>query len=558
MKKMLIPLLMLASLLGLSSRLPAQDTTKPLIVLTFSGYDELIKDLEYLGQLSNKPDLAKTLEGVLGFFTQGQGLAGLDKTRPWGAIVATDGTSFPKAVFLPVSDVEKLMASLVAFIGVPQDAGDGIWQVEVQANQMPLFLKAEDGWVRIGQQPEDIKALPKDPAPLLGGLEKQYDIALRALMRNIPEELKQLGIGYLQKGVNDSLQPMENEEDEAFQQRKKLAQGQVDAMVQSFNELEHFTIGLSIDRPAKKTYIDFSMVAAAGSKMAGQLAQIKDLKSQYNGFFQPNGMLSFSTASKFEAEDAQQGRQQLETARAQITKELEKSTEFPNEEAKAAVISLIGDLFDLANGMLDSGKTDLAVSISGSGPFTLVAGGHVGNGANLPQLVEKIANIARIEELLVSHEKDVATVDDVSFHKISLKAPTGEGAEKMARLLGPGDVQLIVGTGKDRLYLGAGADALKAVQAAIEQSKTAIDTPVMPMHMSISLAAVLKAAAYVDDANAGLALLGGMLEQTGNDKVRLTYQMAENGVTMRLEAQEGVIQVLGTLGAQRQGKDAGF
>jgi hypothetical protein len=389
-------------------------------------------------------------------------------------------------------------------------------------------------------------------------LEKQYDIAIRALMRNVPEELKQLGIGYMQKGLNDSLQPMENEDDETFQQRKKLAQQQVDALVQQVNDLEHFTIGWSIDRPGKKTYLDFSMTAAPGSKMATQLAQIKDLKSQYNGFFQPGGMLAFSTVSKFEPEEAAQGRQQLETARAQITKELEKSTEFPSEEAKAAVTSLVGDLFDLANGVLDSGKTDLAASISGNGPYTLVAGGHVGEGANLPQLVDKIVNIAKAEEALVSHEKDVAKVDDVSFHKITIKAPSGDEAEKLARLLGPGDIPLIVGIGKDRLYFAAGADGLKAVQAAMEQSKTAVDAPVMPMHLSISLAAVLKAAAYLDDANAGLALLGGMLEQSGNDKVRLTYQPTENGVTARLEAQEGVIQVLGTLGAQRQGRDAGL
>jgi hypothetical protein len=72
------------------------------------------------------------------------------------------------------------------------------------------------------------------------------------------------------------------------------------------------------------------------------------------------------------------------------------------------------------------------------------------------------------------------------------------------------------------------------------------------------MAAVMKAAAYVDDTNPALALLGGMLEQSGNDKVQLTYQPTENGITARLEAQEGVIQVFGTLGANRQGNNPGF
>ncbi len=556
-KKTLLSMLVLASLLGLSNRLPAQEP-KPLVVVTFSGYDELMKDLEYVGQLSGKPEMAKTVEGLLGFFTQGQGLNGLDKTRPWGAIVATDGASFPKAVFLPVIDIEKLMASLVAFVGVPQDAGEGIWQIEVQANQMPLFVKAEGGWARIAQQPEDIKLLPKDPSALLGGLEKQYDIAVRTLMKNIPEELKQMGIGFIQQGIEGSLQPMENEDDESFQQRKKLAQAQVDAMIAQFNDLEHFTIGWNIDRPGKKTYFDFSTTAIPGSKTAQQLAQIKDLQSQYHGFFDPKAMIAMGTVSKFTPEDAEQGRQQLEAARAQLTRELEKSEEFPTPEAKAAVTSLVSDLFDLANGMLDSGKTDLALSVNGSGPFTVVLGGHVGEGANLAQLVEKIANVVKIEGMLSSFEKDFSQQDGVSFHKIAIKAPGEPEAEKVARLVGPGDIQLIVGTGKDRLYVGAGANALQALQTAMAQSKRPAATPMMPMHLTISMSALLKAVAHLDDSKAELALLGGMLEQTGNDKVRLTYQASGNTVTARLEAQEGVIQVFGTLGANRHGNRPGF
>jgi hypothetical protein len=556
-KKLLLLMLTLAGMLGLSSGLLAQET-KPLVVVTFSGYDELMKDLEYIGQLSGKPEMAKTVEGLLGFFTQGQGLNGLDKARPWGAVVATDGTNFPKAVFLPVSDADKLMASLVAFIGVPKDAGEGIWQIEVQANQMPLFVKAEGGWARIGQQPEDLKLLPQDPAALLGGLEKQYDIAVRALMKNIPEELRQLGLGFLQQGIEGGLQPMENEDEESFQQRKKLAQTQVDALVEQFNDLDHFTIGWSIDRPAKKTYFDFSMSAVPGSKTANNLAQLKHLTSQYGGFFDPKAMLAVSSASKFPPEEARQGREQLDVMRAQVVKELEKSEEFPNEEAKAAVTSLVGDLFDLVNGMLESGKTDLAASVRGSGPFTLVFGGHVGEGANLPQLVEKIAGVLKIEGALAGFEKDFAQQEGISFHKIAIKAPGGEQAEKTAKLLGPGDIQLIIGTGKDRLYLGAGADALQGLQTAIQQSKASAAAPVLPMNLTLSMAAVMKAAAYVDDTNPALALLGGMLEQSGNDKVQLTYQPTENGITARLEAQEGVIQVFGTLGANRQGNNPGF
>jgi hypothetical protein len=327
-------------------------------------------------------------------------------------------------------------------------------------------------------------------------------------------------------------------------------------MISSFNDLEQFTIGWSIDQTAKKTYFDFSMSAVPGSKTAQQLVQLRDLKSQYNGFVDPKGMLSFSTVSKFSPEDAVQGRQQIEAARLQIARELEKSTEFPNEESKAAVTSLVGDLFELVNRMLDSGKTDLAASVSGAGPFTLIAGGHVGEGANLQALVDKIVKVVQIEGLLAAYDKNIAQQDGVNFHKIALNVPDDEG--KIARLLGPGNVQLIVGTGKDRLYLGAGANALAAVQSAMQQSKASANTPVLPVQLTISVASVLKAIAHVDDTKADLAQLGGMLEQMGSDKVRLTYQTTGTSITARLEAEEGVIKAAGMGAAARQGNNAAF
>ena len=81
----------------------AQDASaqemKPLLVVSLSGYDELIKDVNFLGELAGKPGLQETFEETLNMVTQGQGLAGLDKTRPWGVVVQTGGGNFPSPRF---------------------------------------------------------------------------------------------------------------------------------------------------------------------------------------------------------------------------------------------------------------------------------------------------------------------------------------------------------------------------------------------------------------------------------------------------------------------------
>jgi len=56
----------------------AAENAKPLAVVSFSGYDEWMGDLEYVGKISDNPNLAVGREAMLKLFTQNKGLDGLD------------------------------------------------------------------------------------------------------------------------------------------------------------------------------------------------------------------------------------------------------------------------------------------------------------------------------------------------------------------------------------------------------------------------------------------------------------------------------------------------
>ena len=71
----------------------ASPTMKSMVVVSISGYDELKADVGFLGEIVGKPDLAESVDKILDMFTQGQGLAGLDKSKPWGVAVQIYGTS---------------------------------------------------------------------------------------------------------------------------------------------------------------------------------------------------------------------------------------------------------------------------------------------------------------------------------------------------------------------------------------------------------------------------------------------------------------------------------
>ena len=84
MRRTLLSALVVALLLGGRSACPAEETPaaglKPLVTVSFAGYDELRADIEFVGKLGNNPQLAQGLEGMLKDMTQGQGLTGLHRS----------------------------------------------------------------------------------------------------------------------------------------------------------------------------------------------------------------------------------------------------------------------------------------------------------------------------------------------------------------------------------------------------------------------------------------------------------------------------------------------
>jgi hypothetical protein len=79
------------------------------------------------------------------------------------------------------------------------------------------------------------------------------------------------------------------------------------------------------------------------------------------------------------------------------------------------------------------------------------------------------------------------------------------------------------------------------------------------MQMSLALTPLLKLAAAADDSKPELAMAASMLEQTGADHIRVLQRPTANGVIARIEAEEGVLKMLGVFAAQaRMRQQGGF
>ena len=154
----------------------AQTEAKPVLCVSFAGYDKLMANIGAVGQLSGNPDMGKQMEMMLTMMTQGKGLAGLDR-QPWGAAVMTNGSG-PFAIFgfLPVNRPE---ATHRGYQGRQSAIGRGRqaqWRrVRDPTGRAAPLCQAERQLGNGDQQDGRLAQGPRRSAEPLGDLPKNYD-----------------------------------------------------------------------------------------------------------------------------------------------------------------------------------------------------------------------------------------------------------------------------------------------------------------------------------------------------------------------------------------------
>lgn len=562
MKKSLLSLVALTLLTSAAPLAKAQEEAanagQPVVVATFSGYAELKRDLGYLGTLSGNPEMAQGLEQLLMLFTQNQGLAGLDQKRPWGAALSIGAEGgFPVLVFLPVDDLKKLLDALGAIVGAAVDAGDGVF--EIKQGAMTLFIKQQGKWAYLAQQKSELDKLPADPLVLLGGIDKQYDLAVSANIQNLPQALRDQAADALKAGMEMSLQQNVDPDDEQSQLQAQIARNQAEQLVASINQLDKVTLGMSIDAENNHSFIDIGVTALPGSDLARQLAEstVDAGSSKVAGFLLPDSVLSLHLNSAVSKSDREQSEAALAGFRTQIMEEIDKSEELDDDQAKAKVKQLAGKALDVLDKTLEKGQVNLGLAVVGEGPLTLVAGILVADGPALEKVVKEFINLAADDPTVPKPKLNAAEYKGVRFHTLSLPAPEDEGSEWIKEYVGE-NIDIAVGFGADRIYLAVGKDGIDTLKQAIDRSATTPETELPPMKLSLALAPLMKLVAAKQGGNPQTEMLAQQLKEGGKDHINVTVEPVDNGMRYRIEAEEGINKLLGAqLGGALRTRGAG-
>jgi hypothetical protein len=540
------------------SRATSPATMKPVVVVSLASYDELHADIDFLGKASDNPDLVNGIDGLIAIVTQLQGLAGLDKTRPLGAAVRSDGVQFQMLAFVPVKNIKQLFSALSGAIGVPEKTGEHQWRINTRAGS--AFVKEQGGWAFVAQLEDHLNDLPADPGALLAELPQHYDLAVRVHVQGIPEPLRDMMLDQLKqklatRGGSGAKQSLAH----------RLLPGDGKQTAEAIGQLDSVTLGWSLDAAGRRTYFDVSITAVPGSRLAADAAAPQP--SKMAGFLLPDATLSLHIDRSLPPEVIKRNLAIVESLKRALLKEIEDSGVLTNDDDKAKVNAWVDQTAAALAATVRSGMTNGGlVSFDGS-PLTLAAGFAIEQSDKLDRVFREASELAETADRAPQFKLDIDKLGDVRFHRVTMPtdeliALSGANVDEMAdlfqRTLG-NEAQLTVGFGPGRVFAALGPEGLPTLKKVIEQSAKTSDSDDAALRVRLALGAVMQwwlkpasegaapgaGAAPAQSANPIWAQVADEVAAGGKDHLILTVSPIAHGLRVRLEGEHGVVKALG-------------
>ncbi len=521
---------------------------KPVAVVSLAGYDEMIGDLNFIGGLADRPQIAAMLEGMVSLATGGRGLDGLDKGRPLGAVIQLDGDELSGYGFLPVTDLKKLMAVVEPLVPKVTDLGEGIYEVRTDQGKDLYVTEKPDGWAVVCDKKESLAAAG-DPSDVIGRLGKKYDLAVTFFVQNIPQQYREQFLDQIRREAEQELEKKPDESDAEYAVRKKLQPRLFDAVVAMVNETEVVSLGWSLDHISGGAFLDASIKALPGTACASAMAAAAETKSRFAGLILPDAAVASNTTIRFSKELGADLVALIELIEPELMKDIEHNAD--SDDAAAVQKQMVGDLLDATKKTVGEGVYDTAGSILfGPRSMTMIGGVYVADGEAVEKVFKQLVEIARKEPGLPveSVQLDAAEVRGVKIHRLAIP-DQGPNGEEMAELIGD-PAEVAIGIGAKSVYFSFGRNATEVLKTALKDSS---DQPqkVAPWKISFSVAPFAQLMSAAGDSEAEREQAARMVEVleklSGKDHVMLLVEPIERGLQLRLEVEPDVLKLIGAM-----------
>jgi hypothetical protein len=530
--------------------------TETVAVLAVNSYTNLINDIGFLGGLADRPEIGQMLEGFVALFTQGRGLVGLDKAKPWGVLLRTDGVEFMPVGCLPVNNVRELTNLVAAFGVVVEELGDEVLEIKIP-EQPSIFVKSADGWAFLTSDVDYLDNLPANPGAEIISVLGEYDVAARASVQKIPESYRTMAVEQLRAGLEEGLEREEDEDDETFEMRRKWSEGQLNNVVRMIQEIVDLNLGWSLDAQQQRIYLDAWYHVTPGGKLDQTLTSIAaNSKTNYAGFFQPDAAICTTFVKKADPElireEIDNFKMTMLSIREQVAKSIdEEEDDLPADPAAREVIkSAANDVLDAIEATITTGQMEGGAVVNlYPNAMTFIAGGHVSEPQKVEAGLKKLVALAQQEPDFPGIHWNADQHKGITFH--TAQAPVEEDDEDARQLFGP-MLDITLGIGQNSVYVGLGRENIAALKGAIDASASQPGKAVPMMETLVSMRQILEfSLAFMEEDKEQEKMITQAIvdmlrnDAQGRDHIRIVGQPIKHGQRYRIEAEEGVLRALG-------------
>ncbi|MBR4834346.1 MAG: hypothetical protein IKU86_08480 [Thermoguttaceae bacterium] len=470
--------------------------TRAVAVVAGAGYDATWEAAERIAAEMKFAEAIETVRAIYG------DVQGVDRSKPFGLVVATDGSEIVPFAFLPVASVEK-----IEFVG----ASD--LKEKIEKTPEGIFLGAaprlrlleKDGWLFVFEAGKEAFVPTTDPTAWIDGGEKAGFLSVDVDLTALPKELLEAGFAALRQKAAENAPT----DDEAALEQFETTLEYYSAI---FDSLERVAWTLNVDATTGDLAWGCAVVAKDGSPLAETFAGAQNAETRWGAIAEtPNSVFAAINSGKYSALDREFLEKQQATAFDNAKKALEIGLGDAEELALAEELFAVVEKFAKsagADGTFDSASAFACGPVVFSSAVASVDGSELTAAARKifdklktdePESAGKIGNFVKF---------DAETVAGFSVSKIDVPLAEfdAELPEAFAAYWSEKTLAVRFGTSADAILLVAGVDSAEAdAEFARIAAASKTKTPA-PKRASLAVAPL---------ANWALEMFAGSEELTG-------------------------------------------
>jgi hypothetical protein len=512
--------------LALSTAARGLADSKPVAILALSSLNDVLADVTYITQAAGATQLGLLIKGMLEGYAQG-----LDASRPLGLVLYRDDQqAITPLALVPLADRSAFRQRLQTPSGAAEVDGQGVFRLAGPHGS--LFVREVSDWAFLANSLAALERLPVSPSQEFQGLEREYHVALRVLVQNVPQTYVDRVRAQVRRRLDTG-----TGSDARSQLRAQLADQASGLVEAAFRGVDSVTLGWRTVNEERQSHLDVCI--ATLPRRDGAPKQPWDRPVFGDRFAQLNPAVSLHAAAYVPAPCVDSMLTLSGHCRRYVQEEVSAYDDLPNPAFKGIVQSLCDGLFDLFDATLREGVIDGETALlfdRGTGALTLVSGAHARGGKQLEERLRQMAAQSGGTVRLA-----VRQYPGVRIHTLCVPAPVDN---RLRAILGK-EVEVTFAVGEQQLFVAIGKEGLEQLIRSIDTGRTAAGNPAPCGHLVVALEPVLQIVNLFDHNPTVADAAEALAPVKGNDHVRLVIWKAGDDVHCRLTIEEGVLRALG-------------